>query len=319
MEECVLAIDIGGTKIAAALVDRAGRISFRQQCPTNAHEGAEAILRRIVRLVEEVRAAGAGVTPAGVGVGTGGWVDPQDGHIVYATPLLPGWTGLPLRARLAEALGLSVAVDNDVNVAGLAEATLGAGRGYSPLLCLAVGTGIGGALILDGRVYHGAIGAAGAFGHVSIDALHGRACNCGNLGCVEMYAAGPAMLADWLAEAGETRARAWLGRDLAQASLPDVALLLRRDDEAGQLTRQVVQQAGRHLGYALATLLHALNPAAVVIGGGAAQVGAPFLAGIRQVIAARAMPAYRQTPVLPARFGADAALVGAAVLAAAQL
>lgn len=315
MSSYVLAIDVGGSKIAAALVDQAGQMICRRQHPTDAHEGAEAVLRRIVHLGGEVRAAGAGSALVGVGVGTGGWVDPRDGHIVYATSLLPGWTGLPLRVRLEEALGLPTAVDNDVNVTGLGEAILGAGRGYSPLLCLAAGTGIGGAVIIDGRVYHGAVGAAGALGHVSIDALHGRACNCGNIGCVEMYAAGPAILADWLAEAGVARAGAWLGANAAQAALPEVARLMSRDDEAGHLTRQVVQRAGRYLGYALVSLLHAFNPAAVVIGGGTAQVGEPLFVGIRQVITERAMPVCRQTPVLSAQFGADAALIGAAVLA----
>jgi glucokinase len=315
VESHVLAIDIGGTKIAAALVDQAGRMAYRRQCLTEAHEGAEAILRRIVCLAEEVRAVGAASVAIGAGVGTGGWVDPRDGQVVYATSLLPGWTGLPLRARLEEALGLPTAVDNDVNVTGLAEALLGAGRGYSPLLCVAVGTGIGGAVIIEGRVYHGTVGAAGAFGHLSIDALHGRACNCGSIGCVEMYAAGPAILADWLAEAGEARASAWLGGSAAQAALPQVARLMSRDDEAGRLTRQIVHRAGQYLGYALVSLLHTFNPAAVVIGGGAAQVGEPFFAGIRQAIAERAMPICRQTPVLPAQFGADAALIGAAMLA----
>ncbi len=313
----ILAIDIGGSKIAAALVDEAGRLSHRRQCPTLASQGAEAILGRVIRLAAEVITAAwaDGVRPVAVGVGTGGQVDPHDGHIIYATPLLPGWTGLPLKARLEAALGFPVAVDNDVNVAGLGEATWGAGRGLRHLLCLAVGTGIGGAILLDGQLYHGALGAAGALGHISIDAINGRPCNCGGVGCVETYAAGTAIVADWMKLVSLEKARDWLGKMPEKVRVEDLTTFLGREDGAGRSAYQAIHQAGRFLGYAVATLLHAFNPDAVVIGGGVAQVGEPFFSGIRQAVAERAMPSVRGTPILPAALGADAALVGAAVLA----
>lgn len=310
--DLVLAIDIGGSKIATALVDEKGHLTHRQECQTRSCEGAEAILGRVIRLAQDTLAM-ADCAPGAVGVGTGGQVDPGDGHILYATPLLPGWTGLPLRARLEEALALPVAVDNDVNVMGLGEAVFGAGRGLRHLLCLAVGTGIGGAVIINGQLYRGAQGAAGDLGHVSIDAIQGRRCNCGNVGCVEAYAAGPAIAAAWAEAVSVEENMACLGRPMASAQ--DVASLLSRHDRTGAEARRIICRAGRYFGYAIASLLHAFNPDAVIIGGGVAQAGEPFFSGIREAVQERALPSVRKTPILKAALGPDAALIGAAVLA----
>ncbi len=310
-----LAIDIGGTKIAAALVDETGQLSHRRQCPTLAAEGAEAILGRVIMLARAVLAAGGGTSDMLVGVGTGGQVDPTSGRIIFATPLLPGWTGLPLRARLAEALGLHVAVANDVHVMGLGEATRGAGRGCRHLLCLAVGTGIGGAVLLDGELYQGAAGAAAGLGHISIDAIAGRRCNCGSVGCVEMYAAGPAIAADWVAAVGAEAVQRYLDKPPAQVTVQDLAALVARGGPGAEAARHALDQAGRYLGYAVTSLLHALNPEMVVVGGGVAQVGEAFFAGIRSAVQERALPSVRQTPIVPAALGTDAALIGAAELA----
>ena len=313
-----LAIDIGGTKIAAALVDEAGEMWHRRQRSTPVTQGRDAILAAVRELAREVMALAEerGPGPAmAVGIGTGGQVDPVDGYIVYATPLLPGWTGLRLRDEMASSLGLPVAVDNDVHVMGLGEATHGAGRGRRHLLCLAVGTGIGGAFLVGGELWRGALGGAGLFGHVSIDALSGRRCNCGGVGCVEQYAAGPAIVADWVETVGPDNVRRWLGIDAASVALQDIAALLGRRDEAARSAYEALHQAGRYLGFALASLLHALDPEVVVIGGGVAQVGEPFFSGIQAAVRERAMPSYRDTPILPAALGPDAALIGAAVLA----
>lgn len=311
-----LAIDIGGTKIAAALVDEKGQLSHRRQAMTLAAEGAEAILGRVVMLARAVLAdAGGAAADMLVGVGTGGQVDPESGRIIFATPLLPGWTGLPLRARLAQALGLPVAVANDVHVMGLGEATRGAGRGCRYLLCLAVGTGIGGAVLLDCELYQGAAGAAAGLGHVSIDAIAGRRCNCGGVGCVEMYAAGPAIAADWVAAVGAEAAQRYLAKPPAQIAVQDLAALLARGGPGAETARRALDQAGRYLGYAVTSLLHALNPERVVVGGGVAQVGEAFFAGIRAAVQERALPSVRQTPIVPAALGTDAALIGAAELA----
>ncbi len=310
-----LALDIGGTKIAAALVNETGELIQRAQCPTLAHEGAEAVLARAIALGRQVMSAGPGSAPIAAGVGTGGQVDAGDGHIIYATPLLPGWTGLPLRQLLEEAWRLPVQVENDVNAAGLGEATHGAGQEIRHLLCVAVGTGIGGAIILDGRIYHGATGLAGHLGHLSIDALRGRRCNCGGIGCVEMYASGPAIEAAWRRQVGPERTRQWLACEPAEVSVAQIAALAAGAGEGRAKARDLLLGAGKHLGLAIASLLNVLNPELVVVGGGVSQAGEPFLAGIREAVRQRAMPSVRQTPIVAASLGPDAALVGAAVAA----
>ena len=313
-----LAIDIGGTKIAAALVDEAGGMWHRRQRPTPVAQGRDASLAAIRELAAEVVALAQerGPGPAmAVGMGTGGQVDPHDGRIVYATPLLPGWTGLRLRDEIASSLGLPAAVANDVHAMGLGEATHGAGRGYRQLLCLAVGTGIGGAYLADGRLQRGAHGGAGLYGHVSIDALSGRRCTCGGVGCVEAYAAGPAIVADWIESVGSEHVGSWLGIDPSSVTLQDISALVGRKDVADKSAHDALYQAGRYLGFALVSLLHALDPEAVVVGGGVAQVGEPFFSGVREEVRERAMPTFRGTPILPAALGPDAALIGAAVLA----
>jgi len=315
----LLALDIGGTKIAAAIVSETGALVQRAQCATLAAEGAEAVLARAVALGRQVMAASPESAPVAAGVGTGGQVDAADGHIIYATPLLPGWSGLPLRQRLEEAWQLPVQGENDVNAAGLGEAIHGAGQGLHHLLCVAVGTGIGGAIILDGRIYHGATGLAGHLGHLSIAAIRGRRCNCGGVGCVEMYASGPAIEAAWIKQIGPRRTRQWLCCEPREVTVARIAALAASAEEGSAPARQVLGQAGGYLGQAIASLLNVLNPQLVVVGGGVAQAGAPVFAGIRQAVRERAMPSVQQTPIVPAALGPDAALVGAAMAALQRL
>jgi len=314
-----LALDIGGTKIAAAIVSETGALIQRTQCPTLPAEGAEAVLGRAIALGRRVMSASPASAPVAAGVGTGGQVDVADGHIIYATPLLPRWSGLPLRQRLEEAWGLPVQVENDVNAAGLGESTHGAGRGQRHLLCVAVGTGIGGAIVLDGRIYHGATGLAGHLGHLSIDAIRGRRCGCGGIGCVEMYASGPAIEAAWVKQVGPRRTRQWLACEPKEVTVAKIAALAAGADEGSAPARQLLGQAGGYLGQAIASLLNVLDPQLVVIGGGVAQAGEPFFAGIRQAVRERAMPSVQQTPIVPAALGPDAALVGAAMAAFQRL
>ncbi|MCD6289113.1 MAG: ROK family protein [Anaerolineae bacterium] len=295
-----LGIDIGGTKIAAALVDPSGRLHGTQTVPTMAREGRDAVLSRVVAIA---RAAldQAEVQPTAVGVGTGGQVDPTTGEIIFATALIPGWAGVPLRQRLQEVLGIPAWVTNDVHAMALGEAIHGAGRGVRNGLYVAVGTGIGGGWVLDGRLYTGHDGLAGSIGHVKVE-RDGRPCTCGGRGCVEQYASGPAIAAEYRRQRG--LAEAVTGRDVVEAM------------HAGDhLALTVVQEAGRWLGFALASLVNAMAPDAIIVGGGVAEAGKPFLDAIRSGIAQYALPTARSTPVLKATLGPQAGLIGAGVLA----
>ncbi len=299
-----LGVDVGGTKIAAALIDAEGRPHGLRTVPTLAHEGAEAILGRIVALARAVIAE-ASRMPAAVGIGTGGQVDPATGDIVFATELLPGWTGLPLARRLREALGLPVRAANDVHTMALGEVTYGAGRGVRYGLYVAVGTGIGGGWVLDGRLYYGRSGLAGSVGHVKVEP-DGRPCTCGGCGCVEQYASGPAI-------AGHYR------RLRGLAAAPDGQEVVAAMCTGDTLARFAVQEAGRWLGLALASLVNAMEPDAIVIGGGVAAAGEPFFSAIRASLARHALPSARSTPVIPAALGPYAGVIGAGVLARQEL
>lgn len=299
-----LGIDVGGTKIAAALIDAEGHPHGLRAVPTLAHEGAEAILGRILALARAVMAK-TSVMPAAVGVGTGGQVDPTTGEILFATELLPGWTGLPLARRLREALGVPVRVANDVHAMALGEAIYGAGRGVRYGLYVAVGTGIGGGWVLDGRLYYGRSGLAGSVGHVKVEP-NGRPCTCGGRGCVEQYASGPAIAEHYRQLRG-------------LAAIPSGQEVVAAMNAGDPLAHLAVQEAGRWLGLALASLVNAMEPDVIVIGGGVAAAGEPFFSAIRASLAQHALPSARSTSVIPAALGPHAGVIGAGVLARQEL
>lgn len=321
----VLALDVGGTKLAAGLMNRDGHLSHRHERPTLAREGGgAAVMRRLTDLAMRTltdagfrreNASGIWIGESGevcaMGLGTGGQVDPQTGGIVFANENIPGWTGIPVRDRLEESLGLPAAVDNDANCAALAEATFGAGRGHPITLCVTVGTGIGGGLVVDGQVYRGASGAALEVGHILVD-YQGLPCVCGLRGCLEMYAAGPAILAEFIRRHGEIGVRSMLGVDPASASTRDVvAAAYRGLPEA----REVVKRAGEFLGMGLASMAHVLDPSIIVIGGGMSEVWDLLQPPMAASFARRVMVSLRDMPIVRAMLGTDAVLVGAGQLA----
>jgi glucokinase len=299
-----LGIDVGGTKIAAALVNAEGHLRGLRTVPTLAREGAEAILGRIIALARAVIAESPEM-PTAIGVGTGGQVDLETGEIIFATELLPGWTGLPLARRLREAFGLPVRVANDVHVMALGEATYGAGRGIRYGLYVAVGTGIGGGWVLNGHLYCGHSGLAGSIGHVKVEP-EGRPCTCGGRGCVEQYASGPAIAEHY--------------RQLRElVTTPSGQEVVRAMNGGDPLAYLAIQEAGHWLGLALASLVNAMGPDAIVIGGGVAAAGEPFFSAIRDSLARHALPSARSTPVIPAALGPQAGVIGAGVLARQKL
>ncbi|MFG3603135.1 ROK family protein [Micromonospora chersina] len=289
----VLGIDIGGTKTAAALVDRGGRVRERREVPTPARSGPEAVLDAAARLAADLLGAAAGP----VGVGTAGTVDPATGTIRYATDSLPGWTGTPVADALAARLGRPVRVSNDVNAAALGECWAGAGRDRAHVLLVAVGTGLGGAIVRNGRVEAGARGAAGEVGHLPAPGAERLRCGCGRHGHLEAIASGSGLAAAYAVETGtEVTGRAVADRAAA----------------GDAVARRVVDRAGAALGAALAGLVALLDPDAVLVAGGAA--GA-LLPAASAAYAAEVPAGWADVPLRPAALGADAVLVGAARLA----
>ncbi|WP_406064725.1 ROK family protein [Streptomyces sp. NBC_01077] len=292
----VAGIDIGGTKTAAGLVDPNGTLMRRHTLPTPAADGPEAVVAAAVRAVREL-----GEPVAAVGVGSAGVVDPTAGRIVSATDALPGWAGTELRRDLEQALGVPVSVDNDVHAHALGEAWLGAAAGHRHVLLVAVGTGIGGSLLIDGRVHHGARSVAGHAGHVPVPSAAGAPCTCGGTGHAEAVGSGPALLA------------AYLRRGTAPAaSVSEVSALASAGDAEA---RRVLGLGARALGEALGGIVNMTDPELVLVGGGVSGCGPEWWEPLREAFAAELLPPLRGVELRPGSLGGDAAVLGAARLA----
>lgn len=289
------AIDIGGTKIAVGVVDNDGRVVGRRECRTDPERGYHDGIARMIAMLRET-AARAKVELRGIGIGCTGPVDPFAG-VLGSVDLLPGWQGGAIVAGLTEAFGVPVAMENDADAAGLAEAVWGAGRGKRRFLYVTVGTGIGAAIILDGKLYRGVDGSHPEVGHQVIDPS-GPACYCGAHGCWESLASGPALLAEARARIDGALTAGRLG-ELAEAGVPAALAVMDRQ--------------GCYLGLGLANLISIFCPETIALGGGVMQSSHLFLDRARQVIRQSCtMVPFEKTEVAIAELGANAALVGAA-------
>ncbi len=307
MGGAAIGIDVGGTKIAGGVVDEHGRVITRQQVasPTgDADEIVTAILEVIGRLETDGKALP-------VGVGAAGLID-LDGQVRYAPNL--AWRDVPLRVLLERSLGRAVAVENDGNAATWAEFLVGGAiDARKSAVMLTLGTGVGGGLVLEGRLLRGAHGLGAELGHLVI-AEGGRPCNCGNLGCLEAYASGTAigrLAVEWR-ERGDVPVGSPLDADGVGGPAVTQAAA-----EGDPTANAVLAEIGRWLGVGMASIANAVDPEIIVVGGGASAAGEPLLGPAREAMAARLMgAAYRQQPgVRRAELGADAGLVGAALLA----
>ncbi|MEA2381995.1 MAG: glucokinase [Solirubrobacteraceae bacterium] len=308
-EACVIGVDLGGTKLLAGTVDAELRVHHRAYRLTR----RDAVVETIVEAVEEAREAAHGEVLA-IGVGVPCLVTPGSG-VAMACNHFP-LVDVPLRDLLAERLGLPIVVDNDATAALVAEWRYGAARRARNVLMLTIGTGVGGGMVVDGRIVRGASGAAGELGHIVIDES-GPPCpgNCPNHGCLEAFVSGPALALEGRARAEDDPSSA-LGRALAagrEITGPLVTELAHDGDEAA---RAAVGVLGRHLGVGITSLVNVFNPEAVVIGGGLVAAGELLLAPAREVVAERALvPARDQVRIVPARFGDESGMLGAAALA----
>jgi glucokinase len=286
-----LGLDIGGTKILAALVSDAGQVIKRAVVPTPGAAGCRAVLDAAAGVATQLGGSGP------VGVGAAGTIDAASGTVRYATSSLPGWAGTPVAAELAARLRREVLVDNDVNVAALGESWCGAARGARHVLLAAAGTGLGGGLIRDGRVERGARGAAGELAHLPVAGADELTCGCGRTGHLEAIASGHGLSRAYYLRTGlELDGRAVADR----AAGGDV------------VAEEVVAAAGRALGRVLAGLVAVLDPLVVVLAGGA---GTTLLPQARAAFIDELLPVHREVAFRPAALGRDAVAVGAARLA----
>lgn len=296
-----LAIDIGGTKTAAALVSDAGTVLAHRRRPTEATRGARAVLDGALALGRELVPVG---TPLrAVGIGSAGVID-RYGVVTHATESLPGWVGSRLVDEFTAEFAAPASALNDVHAHGLGEARYGAGAGHQTVLLVAVGTGIGGCLTIAGTPCWGAHGLAGHVGHLPVPEAEGLLCPCGRSGHLEGLASGPATLA---------RFRAAGGRAAHTGEVAEIAG--RADDPDAGLAQRVLATSGFALGRVIGGLLNVLDPDVVVLGGGLTGAGAEWSSAVRSGIAHDALDAVSDTPVVPARLSDHAALVGAAAYA----
>jgi glucokinase len=325
-----IGIDLGGTNIKMGLVDGAGRVKVRRVLLTRAASGPTQALGRIGTVIEELRKRRK---VASVGIGIAGLVDHAAG-IVRVPPNLPGWNGTPVKRTLERLTGLPVYCANDANAVALGEWLYGAGRGCKHMLCVTLGTGVGGGIIADGRLLTGANDAAGEIGHTSIFA-DGLPCACGHNGCVERYVG-----ARHVEDRARKRVRAQLKRlkdhknqtslfpgmkaegpslmfefakgDMAQITMREIGRAARAGDK---LALTLVEEVGDYLGTALANAVELLDPERIVIGGGVSGIGRPLLKAVRKSVFCRtqALPG-RKLDIVFSELGVEAGIIGASRL-----
>lgn len=308
----IVGIDLGGTKIASALLDTDLSIVKSDTVRTENQDGPEGVAEQMAESVQRLTQGLGREAVLGVGVASAGLVEPGTGKVLYSPNL--DWRNVPLREMLKDRLGTEVYVDNDVNMAALGELHFGAGQGARHMICVFVGTGIGAGIVVDGHLYEGANGFAGEVGHTTID-WNGPPCPSGNPGCWESYASGTAMArrAREALEGGESS----LLRDLVEGDLAKIRVetIAEADRQGDALSRRLLEETGEYLGAGLSNLVNTLNPELIVMGGGVIR-GVPQLfdlaeASMRRRSLKDAVAAVRMAK---ARFGREAGVIGAGVL-----
>jgi glucokinase len=309
-----IGVDLGGTKMLVGVVDGDGGTVHRRLAGSAGLEPGE-----VLALLESELAIALEACPEAVAIGVGVpcTIDRAGGVCVSAVNL--PLVDVPIRDRIVERFGLPVAIDNDGNVAAIAEARRGAARGARDLVLLTIGTGIGGGLILDGRPYRGAHGAGAELGHMVVD-IDGPPCqgNCPNRGCIEAIASGTALAAE-AERAAAVAPDSALGRAAARGERLDGRLVTELAREGDPGSAALLEAVGRRIGVALSGLANAFDPEAIVVGGGVMAAGELLLGPAREELRTRALPPQNATPVHAAALGPEAGMIGAAILAADEL
>ncbi len=310
-----LGVDIGGTKVAAGLVDAAGEILFKTRVPMVATSDASSGLKAVKSAIHAVMEARPQSAIAAIGVSSPGPLDPRTG-VVINPPNLPCWRNFPLAEEVRKAFKHPVRVDNDANAAGLAEALWGAGRGHRCVFYATIGTGIGTGIAFDGRVWHGRTGAAAEGGHITID-FRGPRCGCGKLGCIEALASGPAIAARARAKltAGNQRGARLLDLAGGQAAAITAEMVGDAWRAGDALASEVLRDTADLLAIWLGNVIDLLEPDVIVIGGGVGELVSAWFEHIRELLPSWSInQRCREIPLVLAKYKADAGIAGAAAL-----
>ena len=305
-DQCVAGIDIGGTKIALAVADLEGHFIEQTRFPTRLEEGPHRIIETAL---SELERTGAGL--ASVGVACAGPLDRERG-LILSPPNLPGWDEFPIVKLVEERLGVPVLLDNDANAAALGEHRHGAGRGYQHLVYITISTGIGGGVIVDGRLLHGVYDGAGEVGHMTV-LLDGPVCGCGGRGCLEALCSGTGLARRARERLASGTASSLNSLDPAEVTGQVVAEAARAGDA---LASQVWDEMIHYLAVGVGNLFNVLAPEAIVIGGGISTAGEQLFGPLRERVRARVrMLPPEKLNILQASLGGDSALHGAVLLA----
>ncbi|MCK4606922.1 MAG: ROK family protein [candidate division Zixibacteria bacterium] len=309
-------IDIGGTNIKFGLVDSKGKIIHREHRPTMAEKGATPLMHLVTNISERLLyyAAEEEYPVRWLGVGTPGAVDFRTGKVIGPSPNINGWQGMEIGRILKERLNMPVYVDNDANVVALAETRFGAAIGSDSVVCVTVGTGVGGGIMIGGKLWRGADFCGAELGHVPIS-MDGPVCSCGQQGCIEAYCSSSAIL-------GRTRVR--LKKEMTPAfqnvlegDLDKLSIrkLFAAHQKGDPVAAEVLNETARYLGVGLAGIVNLLNPRSVVIGGGVADGGGGFVEAVAVAIRERAFAsAVEHLNIVKAALGNDAGFIGAGLL-----
>jgi glucokinase len=309
-----IGVDIGGTKVAAGLVDATGAITNKVRVPMISSGTSAAGFGAVVDAIEAVFAAApeARAAVTGIGLCAPGPLDPKRG-VVINPPNVPCWRGFPLAAEVERVFGVPARLDNDANAAGLAEVLWGSGQGNASVFYATLGTGVGAGIIFERKIYHGRTGSAAEGGHVTID-YRGPRCGCGKFGCIEALASGPAIarLAQTRLARGKASRIVELAGTLDNVRTEHVGQAFREGD---RVAREVLDEIALLLTVWLGTIVDLLEPDCIVVGGGVAEMMAPYFEQISCTLPKWSInQRAAEIPIVMARYGADAGIAGAASL-----
>lgn len=308
-----IGVDVGGTNVKVALVDKSGSIVYSDTVPTRAEMGYEYTISNIIKAIGDVMKESkiAKDSVEGIGFGFPGQIDCDNG-IVRLAPNIPGWVNIPIADIVSKEFGIPVRVDNDVRCAALAELNFGAGKGASNLICITVGTGIGSGLIVNGKLVRGASNAAGEIGHIKLQMEGGPLCGCGDHGCFEAFASGPAIVA--MAEEYIKGGKSTKYRELAKNEITPY-VVCEAAKQGDVVAKKIFEIMGNYIGIGLSSVVNLLNPEKIVIGGGVADAGDLLFGPIKETLKKRAMPIQgAAVEVVHAELGNTAGVIGASLL-----
>jgi len=311
-KKLAVGVDLGGTSIKIGLVDSDGKIAKKISFESHAEDGPEAVIKQIESGIKKIL-TGRREKIIGIGIGAPGTVIQKEG-IVENPPNLPGWGKVNLGDILTKKFNCKVYVENDANAAAIGEMIYGAGQSFKNFILITLGTGVGGGIIINKKIYHGETGGAGELGHVTIDSL-GRQCNCGSIGCIEAYIGN-----NYLIDRVKKQLQDYTNSSLFSLTNNDLDLLTPKlihiaAEEGDDFSKLVIVDMGTKLGYALASVVNVLDIATVIIGGGVAGFGKLLLDSIEASLKERVMkPIKERINVKPAKLKNDAGIKGASAL-----